>query len=155
MAGAGYLVTRWRRSTRLDLVRQAAGVSPPLTAVAALLVVLSGLLPAGFSVATGALAGAVQRAVGRGLGSAPGRRVLLTLLVATAVYVLIQLVGPVRAAVGDMLMRRIDGSLAEQLMSAVSAPRSIAHLEDPTVLDRVAQAQGAVTGTPRGPRSRT
>ena len=39
-------------------------------------------------------------------------------------------------------MRRVDESLAIQLMRAVSGPRSIAHLENPAVLDKVAQAQG-------------
>ena len=124
--------------------------SPGLTALTAALGLVSGLLPAAFSLATGALAGAVPRAVGHGMGSAAGHRVGTALLVATAFYVLMQVVGPVRAAVTDVLMRRIDESLATQLMRAVSAPRGIAHLEDPTVLDRIAQAQGGTTGVTTG-----
>ena len=85
------------------------------------------------------------------MGSAAGNRVLLSLAVASLVYVAVQVTGPLRATVCDVLMRGIDQSLATQLMRAVSGPRSIAHLEDPLVLDRVAQAQGAVTGaTPGG-----
>jgi len=42
--------------------------------------------------------------------------------------------------------RRVDESLATGLMRTISAPPGIAHLEDPLGLDRLAQAQGAVTG---------
>src|SRR5687768_134751 len=95
-------------SARLDLIRRAASVSPGLTALAGALVVVSGLLPAAFSLATGALAQAVPPAVGQGIDSAPGRRLLIALVVASAVYVLIQVVGPVRGAVSEILMRRLD-----------------------------------------------
>jgi len=141
---------RWRISTRRDLVGQSAAGSPLLTLGAGALVVASGLLPAAFSLASGALAGAVPPAVGRGMGLAAGSRVVAALAVASVVYVLIQVVGPLRASVCDILMRRVDESLAIELMRAVSGPRSIAHLENPAVLDRVAQAQGAVTGATAG-----
>ena len=144
------LSSRMRGSLRLDLVRQSARTSPGLTALAGGLLVASGLLPAALNLASGALAGAVAPAVGQGMGSTEGRRVLLALGAVTAVYVVIQVLGPLRATVSDMLMRRIDGALATQLMRAVSGPRSIAHLEDPLVLDRVAQAQGALNGHTAG-----
>ena len=139
-----------RSSGRLDLIRRSAAVSPGLTAVAGALTMASGLLPAAFSLATGALAEAVPQAVGQGIGSASGRRLTVALLAASAVYVLIQVVGPVRGTVTDILMRRVDASLATRLMHLVSRPRSIAHLEDAEVLDRVAQAQGAVNGATVG-----
>jgi len=150
MAAGGRLFSRLARSSRADLVRVSAGVTPGLTASLAALVVANGLLPAAFSLATGALAQAVPPAVGRGMGSAAGHRVAVALLVATLIYVLIQVAGPVRAMVGEILMRRVDESLSVDLMRAVSAPRGIAHLEDPQVLDRVAQAQGAVNGATVG-----
>ncbi|HUR23417.1 MAG TPA: ABC transporter ATP-binding protein [Acidimicrobiales bacterium] len=137
-------------SSRADVVRASAGVAPWLTAVLAALVVAAGLLPSAFSLATGALAQAVPDAVGQGMASPAGGRVTAALLVATLIYVLIQVAGPMRAMVGDILMRRIDASLAVDLMRAVSAPRGIAHLEDPQVLDRLAQAQGAVHGATVG-----
>jgi ATP-binding cassette subfamily B protein len=137
-------------SERLDLIRRAATVSPPLTALAGALVVVSGLLPAAFSLATGALAQAVPPAVGQGIDSAPGRRLAVALMVASVLYVLIQVVGPVRGAVSEILMRRLDASLAVKLMQAVATPRSVAHLEDASVLDRVAQAQGTMNGATVG-----
>ena len=150
MRGPRHLIARWRSSPRRDLIRQSAAVSPLLTLGAGALVVASGLLPAAFSLASGALAGAVAPAVGRGVGSTTGQRVVVALAVAATVYVLIQVVGPLRASVCDVLMRRVDELLAIQLMRAVSGPRSIAHLENPVVLDKVAQAQGAVTGATAG-----
>ena len=150
VAAHRFLSSRLGRSTRVDLIRESATVNRRLTAVAGMLVVASGLLPAALSLASGALVGAVAPAAGRGMDSAAGQRVLLALALAAAVYVAIQVVGPLRATVCDVLMRGIDQSLATQLMRAVSGPRSIAHLEDPLVLDRVAQAQGAVTGATPG-----
>ena len=150
MAAGGRLFSRVTASPRSDLVRTSAGVAPGLTTALGALVLASGLLPPAFMVATGALAQAVPDAVGQGMGSPGGQRVATALVVATSIYVLIQVVGPLRAMVGDMLMRRIDESLAIDLMRAVSTPRGIAHLEDPHVLDRVAQAQGAVHGATVG-----
>ena len=146
---AGATVGRWPPST-IELLRRSAAVSPALTAGAGALVVVSGLLPTAFSLATGALADAVPGAIGRGWGSAPGRQALSALLAATVVYVLVQVAGPVRTMVADILMRRLDESLSTGLMLETTRPRSIAHLEDPSVLDRVHQAQGAVTGMTPG-----
>src|SRR5688572_28093405 len=139
MAAGGWLCSRVAASSRIDLLRASAGVAPGLTAWLGSLVVAAGLLPPAFTLATGALVQRVPDAVGRGMGSPAGHRVAVALLVATLTYVLIQVVGPVRAMVGEILMRRIDESLAVDLMRAVSTPRGIAHLEDPQVLDRVAQ----------------
>lgn len=85
-----------------------------------------------------------------GMGAAAGHRVAVALIVATTVYVAIPVANPLRAMVGEILLRRIDESLAVDLMRAVSSPRGIAHLEDPHVLDQVAQAQGAVHGATVG-----
>jgi ATP-binding cassette subfamily B protein len=150
MAAGGGLSSRVGASARLDLLRMSAGAAPGATWLLGGLVVTAGLLPPAFSLATGALAQAVPPAVGRGMGSAAGHRVAVALLVAAAIYVGIQVANPLRAMVSEILMRRIDESLAVALMRAVSTPRGIAHLEDPHVLDRVAQAQGAIHGATVG-----
>lgn len=147
--GTGATTRRWPPST-IELIRRSAAVSLPLTAATGALVVVSGLLPTAFSLATGALAGAVPEAVGRGWGSGQGRQVVTALAVATVVYLLVQVSGPVRTMVADILMRRLDESLSVGLMRATAGPRGIAHLEDSLVLDRVHQAQGAVTGATPG-----
>ena len=90
MAVGDRLGSRLSESASLDLVRRCAAVSPRLTALAGVLLLTSGLLPAAFSVATGALAQAVPPAVGQGIDSAPGRRLALALLVTAAFYVFIQ-----------------------------------------------------------------
>jgi ATP-binding cassette subfamily B protein len=150
MAAGGRLFSRAGAAARLDLIRVSAGVAPGLTWLVGGLVVAGGLLPPAFSLATGALAQAVPPAVGQGMGSAAGHRVTVALVVATVAYVAIQVANPVRAMVAEILLRRIDESLAVDLMRAVSTPRGIAHLEDPHVLDQVAQAQGAVHGATVG-----
>jgi ATP-binding cassette subfamily B protein len=152
MAAAGRILRDARAGAgrRFDLLRLSAGVAPGLTWLLGGLVIACGFLPPAFTLATGALAQAVEPAVGQGMGSAAGRQAVAALAVATVAYVLIQVAGPLRAMVGEILLRRVDESVTVDLMRLVSVPRGISHLEDPAVLDRIAQAQGAVNGATVG-----
>jgi ATP-binding cassette subfamily B protein len=136
--------------TAAALARRSASISPGLSTATGAMVLVSALLWPALSLATGVLAAAVPPAVGRGMGSPAGRHVELALVSAATVYVLIQVVGPLWAAVSDVLTRRIDEAVATGLMRTVSGPRGIAHLEDPIVLDLLSQAQGSITGTTTG-----
>jgi ATP-binding cassette subfamily B protein len=138
----------WRRTvaTRVAFVRRCAAVNRRLTLTTGGLVLVAGLLPLAFALTTGALAGTLPRVAGQGMGSPAGRQALGWLLATAAVFVAMQVVNPVRAAVAERLIRAVDEALAVDLMRALSTPRGIAHLEDAGVLDRVAQAQGVVTG---------
>jgi ATP-binding cassette subfamily B protein len=129
---------------RAVLVQSLFAASPGLAATTVVITVLSGLLPPAFNIASGAIAGSVESAVRAG-GDASMGRVAPALVVATALYLAIHVSGPVRESMGAALMRRVDASLTVSVMRAVSRPRGISHLEDVEVLDRIAQAQGAVT----------
>jgi ABC-type multidrug transport system fused ATPase/permease subunit len=95
----------------------------PLAAGWWTVVVLRGVLPAVFAVATGILVAAVQQ--GRQLGGA--------LLLVGAVFVLLQVLGPIHTAIGANLGDRLAAWLYDRLTEACVGPAGVAHLEDPSL----------------------
>jgi ATP-binding cassette, subfamily B, bacterial len=95
--------------------------APGLCAAWWALLVLRGVLPAGFAVAMGVLIGAVER--GDDLGGP------LTLV--GVVFVGMQVLGPVHQAVGANLGDRTLTWLSHQLTLATTEPEGMAHLEHP------------------------
>lgn len=132
------------------LIRALPTAGRGLAAASIAATLVGALLPPAFTIASGAIAGALPDAVTDGTGSAAANRLVMALAASTAIFVAIHISGPIRETLGDVLMRRLDEALTLRLMRAVSLPRGVAHLEDPVVLDKIAQAQGAVTGATPG-----
>jgi ABC-type multidrug transport system fused ATPase/permease subunit len=86
-------------------------------------VLVHGLVPALFAVATGALVGAVQR--GDGLTS--------PLTVAGVLFVLMQVMTPIQTAVSHNLGDRTAALLYDRLTAACIRPQGMAHLENPAL----------------------
>lgn len=128
---------------RAVLVRAAGRASRRLTVGAGVVALVSACLPPAFNVAAGVVAGAAEQAVQDDDGSTS--RVVPAFVVAALVYLAVHVAGPVREGLCSALMRRVDTTLTVDVMRAVSRPRGIAHLEDPALLDLLAQAQGVVT----------
>jgi ATP-binding cassette, subfamily B, bacterial len=129
------LLGRWRSalagSSHLQLVRLMPAASPWLTALAAATLLVGAALPSAFAVASGQVIAAFV-----------GHLSLVTPLVLLGgVFVLQQAIGPVRAAAADGLGRRFKTSVGLRVMAATLAPATIAHLEDPDVLDHVDAAR--------------
>jgi ABC-type multidrug transport system fused ATPase/permease subunit len=82
---------------------------------------LRGLLPAVFIVATGALVAAVLR----------GERLAAALALAGAAFVLLQVLSPVHQAVSANLGSRVAAWLNDRLTDACVRPPGMGHLEDP------------------------
>jgi ATP-binding cassette subfamily B protein len=123
------------------LLRLYAGVHRGLFLALLGAIGLSGVLAPAFVVATGALAAAV----------AGGAHVWAALAVVGALFVAQRLLGPALEEIAQTLARRVDDRVTERLMAAVSAPPGLAHLEDPSVLDAIARAEGVLDGaTPGG-----
>jgi ATP-binding cassette, subfamily B, bacterial len=85
----------------------------------------------------------VVAVVRHGLGSGPGREMVAAVLVMGVAMMLASAAATWQQAWADTLGRRVDAVLERELMAAASAPPSIAHLEDPAVVDMVAAAVGA------------
>ena len=150
----GYRRFSWREriAIRRDLLAVLPIGGPVLVGALLAATALTGLLTPAFNVTSGVITGAAEEVL-RSDG-ATGRRDLTTALAAaTVIYVLIHTMGPVLEGVGASVMRRIDATLMSRVMITASTPRGIAHLEDAEVLDRIAQAEGVITGITPGEAS--
>ena len=96
--------------------------------------------------AFGYVVGAVPAAVTDGMSSAAGHRLVVALLVAALVYAFSLVLAPLGTALGTAVKQRVTGQLQARLLSAVTAPATVAHLEDQDTLDRLANAEGSLTG---------
>jgi ATP-binding cassette, subfamily B, bacterial len=85
------------------------------------LLALRGLLPAGFSIATGLLVGAIQHHAG----------LAVPLTVAAILFTLLQVLGPLHSALSANLGDRTAAWLYDELTDACVAVPGIGHLEDP------------------------
>src|SRR5262245_59276286 len=95
----------------------------PLAVAWWLVLVLRGVLPAGFAIATGLLVGAIDRS---GSLAAP-------LAVTGVVFVLLQVLSPVHQAIAANLGDRTAAWLYDRLTEACVRPPGMGHLEDPTL----------------------
>ncbi|HVM53079.1 MAG TPA: ABC transporter ATP-binding protein [Acidimicrobiales bacterium] len=124
----------------LRLLRVFASVDRRLTVAVTALGGSQGLLLPSFTLAIGALAGAVESGA-----SATGPLVALAVL-----FTLQRLLDPVTTELGSILAREVDEALTARVMRAMAEPPGLAHVEDPEVLDAALQALGGVTGTTPG-----
>ncbi|HEY2549078.1 MAG TPA: ATP-binding cassette domain-containing protein [Streptosporangiaceae bacterium] len=85
------------------------------------LLAVRGLLPAGFSIATGVLVGAIQH----------GSSLAVPLAVTGVIFVLLQVLGPLHTAVSANLGDRTAAWLYDELTGACLDVPGIGHLEDP------------------------
>jgi ABC-type transport system involved in cytochrome bd biosynthesis fused ATPase/permease subunit len=103
--------------------------------------VLRGLLPAGFAVAMGALVGAVQR----------GEALAAPLCAMGLVFVLLQVLAPIHQALGANLGSRTAAWLYDQLAVACERPPGMGHLENPELANDLGMARDfdlGITGPP-------
>ena len=112
------------------------------TAAVVLFVAASAIVPNLVLVSVGFMIGQVPGATRDGLSSASGHALLIALAVAGAAYAVAVLLGPIQTALSTSLKWRLIYSMQGRLMSAVSKPAGIAHLEQPQMLDRLALARG-------------
>jgi ATP-binding cassette subfamily B protein len=96
--------------------------------------------------AFGFVVGAVPGAIRDGMSSAAGHRLVTALVVAALLYATSLILDPVGAALGTAASQRIGGQLQARLLTAVTAPATVAHLEDQETLNRLASAEGSLTG---------
>jgi ABC-type multidrug transport system fused ATPase/permease subunit len=87
------------------------------------MVVLRGLLPAVFAIATGVLVGAVQN----------GESLAGPLTIVGSVFVLLQVATPIHTAISTNLGDRTAAWLYDRLTDACIGPPGMGHLEDPTL----------------------
>ncbi|TDB75479.1 ABC transporter ATP-binding protein [Micromonospora sp. KC723] len=121
-------------ASRWSIVRILPRAGTGSVAGLAVINVLLGALPVVFVVATSAVLGRVPEAVGGGSGSPAWRSMLALFAVAAAAFVGQQIVAPFQVSLGELVARRIDGQMFDELMAAALRSRGIAPLEDQQAL---------------------
>jgi ATP-binding cassette, subfamily B, bacterial len=120
--------------------------SRPLSLLVILWSVTSALSPALVVGALGFIVGYIPDAVTDGLNSAAGHRLIASLVIAALIYGLSLVLDPIGNALSTAARTTVTSQLQSRLLAAVSGPIGIGHLEDQEVLDRLARAQGSLTG---------
>lgn len=122
-----------------------AGVLPRADRVLAIswwaVLVLRGLLPAGFAIAMGELVGAVQR----------GEALTVPLAAMGGVFVGMQVLAPIHQALGANLGSRTAAWLYDELAQACVRPPGMGHLESPRLTQDLGMARDfdlGITGPP-------
>jgi ATP-binding cassette, subfamily B, bacterial len=96
--------------------------------------------------ALGYVVGAIPGAISHGMSSAAGGRLITALVVAALLYAASLILDPIGAALSTAASQRITGQLQALLITAVTAPATVAHLEDQETMNRLASAEGSLTG---------
>src|ERR1700761_1112874 len=94
----------------------------------------------------GYLVGAIPGAIKEGMSSTAGNRLIADLVIAALLYAASLILDPIGTALSTAASQRINGELQARLLTAVTAPATVAHLEDEDTLNRLASAEGALTG---------
>ena len=114
---------------------------PLLAAAWWTVLILRGVLPAIFAIATGVLVGAVQR----------GDSVTVPLVVTGAVFILLQVLSPIHQAISANLGDRTAAWLYDRLTEACVRPQGMGHLENPSLQSDLTVARDfdlGMTGPP-------
>jgi ATP-binding cassette subfamily B protein len=90
--------------------------------------------------------GAIPGAVAGGMSSRAGHLLIAALVISALLYAASLVLDPIESALSTAASQRISGQLQARLLTAVTAPASIGHLEDQDTLNRLASAEGSLTG---------
>ncbi len=133
---------RYAASGRVRAARLLLETSRSWSLAVALLGVANALLPLLVLVALGSVVGDLPGAIRHGMASSDGHRLELMLVLAIAAYLINLLIDPFHEVLMLTVRARLSDDLQSRLMAAVSGPIGVAHLEDPTLLDKLASARG-------------
>jgi ATP-binding cassette subfamily B protein len=124
------------------LIGYSLSQAPVVTTLTGVAAVLAGAAPVGITIAIGELVDGLTAAIGHGAGTPAARECYRWVALIVVLFFLTHLAESARTALGRALGRRITGRLSERVMTAVSEPATIGHLEDPVYLSRLARARG-------------
>jgi ATP-binding cassette subfamily B protein len=119
---------------RWEIVRLTRKAGGPLITFATFVNLLLGALPVVFVVASALMVGRTPAAVEGGLGSPAWDSLLTAFVVAAAAFVAQQVVAPIRESVSELVARRVDGGVIDDVMAASTGTSSIGPMEDPEVV---------------------
>ncbi|GAA0379138.1 multidrug ABC transporter permease [Acrocarpospora corrugata] len=127
-------------AARWLIARQAPRGGRGLVLLLVLVNLVLGVLPVVFVAATSVVLGRVPSAVRDGLDSAAWDSLVAVFVVAAAAFVGQQIFAPLQSTLGELLARRIDGQVYDELMGAALRSQGIAPLEDQEAVDALRTA---------------
>ncbi|MBO3750591.1 ABC transporter ATP-binding protein [Streptosporangiaceae bacterium NEAU-GS5] len=125
---------------RWDIAKVLPKAGAGLVAALTLVNLVLGVLPVVFVVATSVVLGRVPAAVEGGIGSPAWGSLVQVFIVAAAAFVAQQIIAPLQVSLGELMARRIDGQMFDDLMAASLGSPGIAPLEDQEALDSLRAA---------------
>ncbi|MEU4744386.1 hypothetical protein AB0G02_28550, partial [Actinosynnema sp. NPDC023658] len=131
---------RQQFAARRDIARLLPRAGGRLVAALVGVELLLGCLPVVFTVATAGVLGRVPAAVDAGPDSGAWDSLVAVFGVAAGAFVLRQLVSPAERAMGELVTRRIDGRVFDELMAASLRSPGLGPLEDQRALDALRTA---------------
>jgi ATP-binding cassette, subfamily B, bacterial len=126
---AGLAAARW------NIIRLSRRAGIPLAGGLAAVNFVIGLLPVAFVIAAAIVVGRVPAAVHGGLGSAAWRSLIAAFVLAAIIFIAAQVAAPAEVALAELLARRVDGEVIDDLMTASLRSQSVAPFADQAVLD--------------------
>ncbi|HVO27832.1 MAG TPA: ABC transporter ATP-binding protein [Candidatus Margulisiibacteriota bacterium] len=135
------MLRRWRDRQEWKFFAVLPKAADGLAVAWWVVLLLRGLLPAGFAIAMGVLVGAVQR----------GDQAFAALAFVGVVFVLLQVLTPIHLAVSSNLGDRTAAWLYDRLTEACVCPPGMGHLEDPKLIGDLTVARDfdlGITGPP-------
>ncbi|MGQ0432558.1 MAG: ABC transporter ATP-binding protein [Microthrixaceae bacterium] len=129
-------------------MRELPRISLPMTIGYAAITIALGAFPTATMLANGVLIGRLPAAADSGVNSQAARSAVAALVVVGVIAILAWTTETFGALLREHLARVASRRWDQELMAAVAAPATIAHLEDPAVLDRLEAAAGRTRAGP-------
>jgi ATP-binding cassette subfamily B protein len=132
----------WRMSvnSRWEIARELPKSGTGLTIEAIALNIVLGVLPVLFILGTSVMLGRVPAATKAGVGSGAWNSLVYAFLLAASAFVLMQVLTPLQASLGELITRRIDGQAADRLISDALRTPGIGPLEDQELLGDLSES---------------
>ena len=122
-------------NSRLEIARELPKSGTGVTVSAIVLNVALGILPVLFILGTSFMLGRVPAASRGGIHSSAWNSLVVAFLLAASAFVVMQVLTPLQASLGELITRRVDGKAADRLISDALRTPGIGPLEDQELLD--------------------
>ncbi len=126
---------RARIRERWEIARELPKSGTGLTIAAVVLNIALGVLPVLFVLGTSFMLGRVPAATRGGVGSSAWDSLVYAFLLAAGAFVLLQMLTPLQASLGELITRRVDGKASDRLIGDALRTPGIGPLEDQELLD--------------------
>jgi ATP-binding cassette subfamily B protein len=127
-------------NSRWEIARELPKSGVGVTVSAIVLNIVLGILPVLFILGTSFMLGHVPAATAAGVGSSAWNSLVVAFLLAASAFVLLQVLTPLQASLGELITRKVDGHFADRLIGDALRTPGIGPLEDQELLDNLSDS---------------